>query len=224
MLRAEYTIPLTRTWHKDHPIRRQSRCAHAGATRRACVSSTHTVRAGPRARSLSALLESLPEGAHELTVSCPYRAPKFTIHSASSNLHVSMSTAHRYTNLPRYNLDKISIFSCDRRGHTQTVTTAPEMRPRRTSRSRSDPGPPLGPAQPAWSRLGATRGSPGLQSRAHCQTRQASAQRRLARSLSTHHACRRWRLAGSTHANGTGSGAGTVAGAHNTHAATVEGR
>ena len=98
------------------------------------------------------------------------------------------------------------------------------MRPRRTSRPRRDPGPPLGPAQPAWSRLGATRGSPGLQSRATAKRGNRGGMRRPARSLSARRACRRWRLTRSMRTTGAGARAGTVAGAHNTRAATVEGR
>ena len=102
--------------------------------------------------------------------------------------------------------------------------TAPNKCSHRASRPRHDPGPPPGPSQPAWSRLGATPGSPGLQSRTHCQTRQPGRMRRPARSLSARRACRRWRPTRSTHTTGAGARAGTVAGAHNTRAATVEGR
>jgi hypothetical protein len=98
------------------------------------------------------------------------------------------------------------------------------MRPRRSSRSRRDPGPPPGPAQPNRSRLGPTCGSLRLQSRAHCQTRQPGRMRRPARPLNAHRTCHRWRPTRSTHTSSTGAHAGTVAGAHNMRAATVEGR
>ena len=159
-----------------------------------------------------------------LTMTSSYRAPKFTTHSASSNLHTSVSIAHRYTHLPSYNLDKTSQYSVHNTGHTQAAMTAPNKCSHRGSRPRHDPGPPPGPSQPAWSRLGATPGSPGLQSRTHCQTRQPGRMRRPARSLSARRACRRWRPTRSTHTTGAGARAGTVAGAHNTRAATVEGR
>jgi hypothetical protein len=67
-----------------------------------------------------ALASPLPRGVHRsggLTMTSSYRAPKFTTHSASSNLHTSVSIAHRYTHLPRYNLDKISIFRAQHRTH-----------------------------------------------------------------------------------------------------------
>mmetsp|Transcript_66354 Transcript_66354/g.176650 ORF Transcript_66354/g.176650 Transcript_66354/m.176650 type:complete len:233 (-) Transcript_66354:254-952(-) len=98
------------------------------------------------------------------------------------------------------------------------------MRPRRTNRSRRDHGPPPGPAQPNWSRLGPTRGSPGLQSRAHCQTRQPSDMRATGEVALRARTCRRWRPTRSTHATSAGARAGSVAGAHNTRAAAVEGR
>jgi hypothetical protein len=102
--------------------------------------------------------------------------------------------------------------------------TTPNNRSHRTSRPQRDPGPPPGRAQPARSRLGATRGSPGLQSRARCQTRQPSDMRATGEVALRPRACRRWRPTRSTHATSAGARAGTVAGAHNTRAAAVEGR
>ena len=73
----------------------------------------------------------------------------------------------------------------DRRGHTQTGTTAPtsKRRPHRTSRPRRDPGPPPGPAQPNRSRLGPTRGSRGCNLAPTAKRGNRATCERLARSL-----------------------------------------
>ena len=53
-----------------------------------------------------------------VAVSCSDHAPKLTTHSASSNLNTSVSIDHHDTDLPRYNLDKISIFLAQPRTHS----------------------------------------------------------------------------------------------------------